>query len=230
MAYTYYYDNDGVCESRSVTGSTTGCVFYSRNEYGWSPICGANEYTEVWKQTLTFAIESPAPVDIRVYYSYTLRYDDQCTSNPDPQEVIAYVTIPAGQVSTGVTYNCYIESLVDYGAGGCCLEKQYMEDPVYLDQPTRPAVCGDPGCGLDIVSYSTTVPSQRGENDGTISVVLTGATGTTLTYKLDGTTFTSSGPATGYTYTGLSASSYDILVLDGNCFDQETIVLYVVVS
>lgn len=226
MAYTYYYNDDGVCGSRSVTGSTSGCIFFSRNEYGWSPTCGANEYTEVYKETLTFTIESAAPVPINAYYSYTLRYDDQCTSNPDPQDIVSYVTIPAGQVSASVTYNCLIESLVDYGAGGCCLERQYMENPVFLDQPILPPECNDPNCTLAITGVTTTTPTQRGENDGTITVYLSGVTGTTLTYKLDGTTFTSSGPATGYTYTGISAGSYDILVLDGDCFDGESTTIY----
>ena len=157
MAYTYYYDNDGVCESRSVTGSTTGCVFYSRNEYGWSPICGANEYTEVWKQTLTFAIESPAPVDIRVYYSYTLRYDDQCTSNPDPRNRPGRLRPPPPPPPNGP------RAVLRYGRGR-------------RDRPALLGRRGGVGCGF-IIPYNKPRPRL---SRGTPQVFDSGGNGTAL--------------------------------------------------
>ena len=84
----------------------------------------------------------------------------------------------------------------------------------------RPPFCAPapPECTLAITGNTTTDVSIRGEDDGSITVNFSGSTGTTscrINGVLDGTT-----AAASYTFTGLSAGYYDIVITEGDCFDS----------
>jgi hypothetical protein len=69
-----------------------------------------------------------------------------------------------------------------------------------------------PTCTIGTVSISITNPALRGGNDGSITVVISGTTGSTsnMEYALNGNSVTITGALTGHTFTGLSAGEYTI--------------------
>lgn len=90
---------------------------------------------------------------------------------------------------------------------------------VLANQVTVPS-CGTPpvGCTLAFVSITTNDVTLRGGNDGSITVVVSGATGATanMTYSLNGTVYTTAGSLTTYTFSSLEAGIYNIYVGQAN--------------
>lgn len=89
-----------------------------------------------------------------------------------------------------------------------------------LSAQIKPPSCvaPPPACTLELTGSTTVVNvTLRGDSDGTITVYWSGSTGTTSCYingVLDGTEVGNS-----YTFTGLSAGYYNILIEEGSCFD-----------
>jgi len=80
-----------------------------------------------------------------------------------------------------------------------------------LDQKTYP------DCGVQsitVTSYDITNCIVRGDSEGAIAITISGATGSTnnVTYKANGITYATNASLTGYTYTGLTAGVYNVLV------------------
>lgn len=74
-----------------------------------------------------------------------------------------------------------------------------------------------PACALEITNATASAPTLRGDDDGSITVTVTGATGATINYIFNGVP--STGPAAGKTFTGLEAGLYDVYVYEGDCAD-----------
>ena len=106
---------------------------------------------------------------------------------------------------------------------GSWTEYQKFEHTNYTILAGLPPVdCGEvppEDCFLAITGITGTNVTVRGDDDGSIYVGTTGATGTT-TWYLNGE-FILSGGSDSYTFTGLTAGVYDVLVVDGNdCIDS----------
>ena len=90
-----------------------------------------------------------------------------------------------------------------------------------LDQVSLPVGCtqGDCTYAVTLVSGSTTPTSIRGGDDGTISIVVDGFTGTTVDYYLNGVYIATSN-ITGYTYQNLEEGTYTVKAQQNGCFAQ----------
>lgn len=95
---------------------------------------------------------------------------------------------------------------------------------ILLGKPPLECAVPLPDCTLEITVVTPTNVTIRGDKDGSIAVVVTGATGTTNWY-LDGVLKFTGGSSR--TFTGLAAGVYDIMVTDANnCVSgQEDIVI-----
>ncbi len=88
-------------------------------------------------------------------------------------------------------------------------------------QTTVP-ICAPPApeCTLEITGTTITNVSVRGETDGSILAVVSGATGSTITWYLNGVP--QSGTGLSNNFTGLTAGFYNILADEGVCESQVT--------
>ena len=95
-------------------------------------------------------------------------------------------------------------------------------DSYTLGLQRRIPLCGTPpaACEVEITNIAKTAVGIRGGSDGTITATVTGNTGTTLTWYLNGV---SDGTGnTPHTFTGLTSEYYNVYVEEGICSDQET--------
>lgn len=79
----------------------------------------------------------------------------------------------------------------------------------------------DPACALEITAGTVTNVTTRGDSDGQIDVYISGATGATVLWYINGVLASGSG-ATSNSFTGLSAGYYTISADEDPCFDQAT--------
>lgn len=198
----------------------THCVFYRK----W--IEGSIRRTQ-YKQTWAITLDKPAVEDFRVNYQYTLT-EYQTDLPPAVSTLTSRKTFPSGHTQYKWDVIC-IDASEDYGEDAVKNhEGQWIDDYyvveltdflVLLQSDIPECVTQEPGCEIDIVSATSTAPSIRGEDDGTITIVVSGATGTTVNYKLDGVNYAiGSTSITGITYTGLTAGVHTTTVEQGICF------------
>jgi hypothetical protein len=207
---TYYYD-DGSCAPRTVTMTLGGCQFQQRNQSGIF-------FDETYIEEITFTLNAVASANIVVYYRYYVVQNSDWVGNYEAWQYTT-ATILAGQLSVKNTLTCLSEAYLDMGSGGQGYESSEITEYELLDQPTIPAICLAVPCDLAITSVDVTSPAIRG-GLGSIDVTVSGATGATVTYKINGITRTTSGNPTGYTYSGLTSGDYTLLVQDGDCISQ----------
>ena len=206
MAYTYRYEYLGECYEREVTQTDLGDTYHYYD--GYNACCG--NYRDEWTDhSFRYTIPTSAPVDIKVYFSYWIHYDDPWNSYENFNT--SYATIPAGQ--TGVTFTFYGDwqrvAYQDFRpGGGCARENTNIYDHTFLEQPEIPSVCNDPDCSLGFTGITSTPPTQRGDDDGTIYAGVTGASGNTVTWYLN--TVENSPTGDTHTFTGLTAGEYYI--------------------
>jgi hypothetical protein len=217
MANTYFYCNGGTCGSTDVTIISGTCAPYQR----YTGQDGS--YFEEWQQTLEIQLNAITPVDIDVRFNLHYRSDKDCcgTYETDLEQVL---TISAGTSANTFTFVCYQDIYEDHGSGGWLHEYMWQELPSLYAQSTVPDCCLTPpggGCTLAITGDTITNPIVRGDATGTIKVSMSGITGTSIVYKLDGVTKVTLNAST-YTFTGLTSGNYVVLVQDGLCFAQFT--------
>lgn len=99
------------------------------------------------------------------------------------------------------------------------LDIRYRKNIQLTKQTNIPVCYVSPTCELDIINVSTTDVSVRGGSDGQIQASVSGNTGSTITWILNGTTQTETG--TSITITGLEAGFYNLLAQEGNCQSLE---------
>lgn len=182
-------------------------------------------YTQTTYHTLlTFTSDVAPTSDVVINFQYT--YDYYHTYYGGSNSFTSYINesavLPAGNTTVAVSIMCSnVETYRDPNDGRMDEDiSTTQSDFIMLDQFELP-VCGQPtGCTLEITSYTINPPTQRGLTDGSIVVEVTGATGSTITYKLNGATYTTTGSTTGYTYTNLAPGVYNVLASEGVCFDQ----------
>jgi hypothetical protein len=177
--------------------------------------CDNTGTTRQFTMTLSHAL----PVDLKVYYTVhsVLTCGDFCTSSDTTGTV--WQTIPAGQTVHNFDREIYFKQICVSPPNNQFVS---IEDGHHLvDQPTLPTECTSQplGCTVGYSGYIITAPSGRGIADGTVQFNVTGTTGTSIQFKLDGVT-QHTGNITSYTFTGITAGLHTIIALDGYCYTQ----------
>ena len=166
--------------------------------------------------TVTVSITS----EIKVWTNKT-SYDDGdppfVTQYPGRYE---YVDILQGNILAQWETLCLeiIES-----TGGNYSRETLFSFEVVSQSPVPTCAPEPPSCAVGITGYTTTLPSERGESDGEISIGLTGQTGTTITWTIDGDPISSTTPH--ITVTGLTADTYLLHAQEADCYDSESVIL-----
>lgn len=218
MSEIYYVCHNGSPQQVSVDISdVTTCYLYTTYS---SPYL-----VRIYKKTYRFSLNIAASEDVNVQYRWKTTTSSGWIGSP-PNTINTYYTtqnivIPAGQTYKDLTITCNENT-----QGSTVYNDVVNDEYTVLPQSPLPwCVPVDPACGLEIVSAVATEPSARGESDGTIDVVVSGATGSTLTYKINGVVDSVSSNVTGHTYTGLTSGSYSVSVYEENCFDEESVLV-----
>ena len=103
-------------------------------------------------------------------------------------------------------------------------EAKYSSYQLSAQQSTPTCAGAPPSCTLDFLDYDVTNVTVRGAADGEILITFEGVTGATtscyINGVLDGTSSTDE-----YTFTGVTAGYYNILIEDGDCFDTSPSIL-----
>lgn len=220
MANQTYIFCDGATPTNTVVSLSLGTCGNEIN-FNWLDCDVTEKFID-----LTFTLTVASPTILRVYYDYTYTEIWSIFEEEDNTQTfteIGYVDIPAGVVSHEVSIIC---SRIE----DCTTEdwEYTYEDHELIPQPIIP-VCGAPpeGCELEITGNTITAPSIRGDNNGTIYVAISGGTASD-SYKLNGVTKDVNGDGN-YTFTGLAADSYEVLIATGTtnvvCFTQETYIV-----
>lgn len=165
---------------------------------------------------VTWSIPQAITTDLKVYYSYWSKTNNYGVTTYVGTNTI-FTTIPAG--STGITY-----SIINHETlyGGTPLQdlEQWLSGTTLQNQPSLPVGCTSQpsGCTVGLSGYTITAPTVRGASDGSITLAVTGNTGTTLIWKINGTNvYTGNTP---YTFTGLTTGFYTVSAFEGFCFAQ----------
>jgi hypothetical protein len=173
---------------------------------------------------LTISVPSALPSDLRVYVSSYSKIVDKGITTWDGRSTVGYL-LPAGQTVltfSAMTYSTLLSPPGILPSNPSYLNLYEWQSGTTLEnQQSLPNACGGQPTGCSITTLSTliTAPSVRGANDGTILFSVTGNTGTTLIWKINGVpTYTGNTP---YTFTGLTAGYYSVIAYEGFCFAQE---------
>lgn len=177
------------------------------------------------------ALESTPAVndyDVRIEIKYKIQgwYTKQDYLDGDPAFFTQYpgstiyITIPQGSVYGSDSYLCkqFIEN------GSSTYTRQTLETITVKPQsPTVSCAPDPPGCAIEITGYTTNAPTERGEDDGSLSIGLSGMTGSTITWTIDGDPISDTDPH--ITVTGLTAGTYSMNAVEGPCSDSQSIVV-----
>lgn len=153
------------------------------------------------------------PVRIRVEYVYNFNSIGGSASGADTYYMT--VIIPAGQVQAVDTFNTCEERT----------QAPEFDEENYYDyflepQLTIPDCEEQAGCSLAITGYDSTSPSLLGASDGSITVYISGNTGSSYTFRLN-----AGSPQSSPTFSGLPAGTYQVRVDEGGCYDSIFITL-----
>jgi len=174
-----------------------GCIFY-------------NDYTP-----LQWSIPHALPEDLRVYYTaYSKSIQNGVVTYEGVQTLS--VLFPAGQTVVGFPVS-------HYSHFNCAADNNYegwQNSWTLAAQPYLPTECSaqPTGCTLQITGGTMVTPSVRGAADGSIHVYISGETGSTISYKLNGVLYLSGTSANNYNFTGLTTGYYQVWVQNGLCY------------
>lgn len=173
---------------------------------------------------LTFSIPVALPEDLRIYYSSWSKTLDKGVVTWEGRSQISCL-MPAGQTSlvfSAMTYSTmFSQPGIPVGDPSYVNLYQWQSGTTLDNQPSLPVGCTTQpsGCTVGTSGYTITAPSRRGLADGSILFAVTGNTGTTLIWYLDGTpVYTGNTP---YTYTGLTSGFHTIIAYENFCYAQE---------
>lgn len=207
-AYQYCEDCTGTTQSRTVTLQPATCVVYQNGNNGYG------DYTYATRTNLVFTIPSAADCNIVVRYKYTwMWYTDENPAGFGGGSTFYTTTITAGQISKTVSnQQCYTRTEWDYNPANYQILEQNYE---IASQTTIPA-CSQPlGCNIEITGTTITSPSLLGASDGSITAFISGATGSSYTFRLNGGIAQSSP-----TFSSLVSGVYQLRVEEGSCFSE----------
>jgi len=207
---TYY-----ACDYSVMTGVTVTMTSGATYPTNWT-IFGMT-YSAI-SRNITITIPAPLPEELRVYYAWYSKRLNQGVVVYEGTQTLSY-PIPAGQTSVTFVANDYSKS-ENANFNPHQITEYYGEITSVLDQPSLPTSCTSQpsGCTLSVTLGTVTVPSSRGNDDGSITLSVTGATGGTINYYINGVGKGIHSPT--YVYTGLTSGYYTLMAKAGDCYDQ----------
>ena len=215
MAVRYRFCNESyVYEDVWVSFSEGTCVKVESWQQGQSSY-------ERWAKPCTFSIPTPINHDLIITYNYRYEVVSDNPGDSGTFTVTNYTVIPEGEISKVIQQDCLIEIVDDLGAGGIEYTTWTLEN-IWLQRQQELPECGEPvSCDLAISDYTSTATSKRGEEDGEIEVTITGNTGSTQVWYINGEPTYTGG--TTQSFTGLTAGQYTILITEEDCTAQQNI-------
>lgn len=215
MAQTYIYcDALNVGQNVSVSLTKGDCNLV----YEWQR---GLEFNRIWIQEMTFSIPTALNEDLRVWYEKVEDINDDYGSS-GTFTTVGSVIIPEGQTEITIDIDCKQEQQDDFGAGGLAFYSMDLISFELIEQQQLPS-CVVGGCTHSITGATSTPTSVRNTPDGTITVGVDGTTGSTHTWTINGVTKFTGG--TVQTFTGLTAGSYVIAIIQAECVVQQTVVV-----
>jgi hypothetical protein len=171
----------------------------------------------------TFSIPSPLPTDLVINQSSWSKTIDKGITTWDGRSGFGYI-LPAGQTSvsfSAMTYTYLITPNINPPDPSYTSLYQWQSGTTLDNQQTLPIGCTAQPSGCTIQTSGVTInpPTNRGDNDGSIVFAITGNTGTTITWKINGVT--DGVGNTPHTFSGLTAGFYTIIAYEGFCYAQE---------
>ena len=207
LNYLYCESCSGAENTVAVTyDDTQGCVTVFD---GWN----GGEYQYYSTQTVRVTIPSAITCDLTVRIQQYL----EVTGNFNNYNETTYfnIVIPAGQTQGYVENKTCQNNITG---------DQYYSYDTYtysLASQTIIPSCEQPsGCNLEITGNTVTSPSLLGSSDGSITVYISGQTGSSFTFRLNGGT-----PQSSPTFNSLAAGTYQVRVDEGSCFYSVEIVI-----
>ena len=212
--------------------SVTVFTFTGTSEQYESAVFENNWYYDRWRRQIKITLDKPAHASFTINWlvsylqcfnswspEFPFGFNEECNAS----WIYPTITFPAGvqEAYVWVTDKVFQSDTPTYIDRHYLYEYTYEGSAFLVPQAVIPD-CGGapPGCIMDISTYSGTTPSQRGIADGTIYAMVTGQTGSTITWRIDGVTDTGS-TATWITFSNLEGGkTYSIRAEDGQCWDQ----------
>lgn len=229
MAETYI-----VCDGEySITYSVTGFTLYGSEVQYQDAVYEGGWYYDRYQQYIKINLDKVADQSFTINYVVTMM-TCSTTWNPyyplNPNEVCSApwvnqtVTFPAGsqEAYVYVTNRAVVSDTPNYTGRKIEYDIHYDGSVILAPQADVPDCGGAPaGCVMDITTLSGQTPTQRGDSDGTIYACVTGNTGSTINWSLNGYADDSSFN-TCHTFTGITGGqTYTIRAVDGQCWSQD---------
>lgn len=171
---------------------------------GWN----GSEYQYYSTQTVRVTIPSAIDCDLTVRISQY--YETNGNFVGYTETTYFNIVIPAGQTQGYVENKTCQNNFVG--------DQYYSNDTYTYDLASQTIIpsCEQPsGCDLEITGSTVTSPSLLGSSDGSLTVYISGATGSSYTFRLNAGT-----PQSSATFTGLAAGTYQVRVDEGECFSS----------
>lgn len=209
--YGYCEDCTGATQSVVVTLQPGTCTVQEN---------GVNGYGDyVYKSRVNLVFTIPAPIDCNLVINYKYNWGWIVNSVQDITGMTpSTVTIPAGQISKTVTnQQCiWIVHFDNNPATNQTLEQSYeLNNQLIVPSCTQPL-----GCNLEITGTTSTPPSLIGSSDGSITVGISGATGSSYTFRLNGGI-----PQSSNVFDDIPSGTYQVRVEEGGCYSEMEVVV-----
>lgn len=231
-------ENYIVCDGNdAIVYSVTGFTFTGSSVQYQSAVYESGWYWDRWHKQIKVTLDKPAHATFTIrwlvtylqcFNSWTPYYPHDHYETCDADWIYPYLTFPAGQQEAYVWVTDKVfQADTPTTSGRHYLYEYTFEGSAFLvPQMDIPDCGGAPaGCVMDITTLTGATPTQRGDTDGSIYACVTGNTGSTINWSLDGTP-DDSGFDTCHTFTGLTGGqTYLIRAVDGQCWSQESLPL-----
>ncbi len=209
--YQYCEDCTGATQNVVVTLQPATCVVYQDG-------ISSGDYIYKTRTNLVFTIPSAIECDLVINYRERFQWR---TDEDDPGvsgNTYLTTTILAGQISKTITNKqCYWLTYWDNNPANY----QILEyDWSIRTQQTLPSCTQPLGCDIAITNAVAVPPSLIGASDGSITVSISGATGSSYTFRLNGGIAQSSN-----VFSGIPSGTYQVRVQEGACFDEVEVVV-----
>jgi len=140
---------------------------------------------------------------------------------PYTYDVPVQITIPAGVTTYQFDHECL--KVIEQGNTQWAYDTDTSE-LVLLPQQDEPVCYTPPACHLSVTGSTATSPSIRGGSDGQIYAGVSGATGTTINWFLNGVSQT--GTTRTHVFSGLTAGIYYVRSVEGICSSQVQVQIF----
>lgn len=210
MAQNYSYCSNCTGSSQTISVDMLPVVPYTIVD-GWD---GGARYVRIRNADITFSIPNAITCDIT--FNYTVGITSiYYGGTPETNYYTYTAVITAGNTSVTLL-NQPVENYVS--ELGIITSDNYGYD--IAAQTILPDCGSQDGCTLDITNLAVTATTLLGSSDGAITVSISGATGSSYQFRINGGTLQSSP-----TFTGLAAGTYQVRVEEGICISQQNVTI-----